>query len=222
MTTTPAAAPSKLRAAAPLLADIVIPVAGYYLLHALGLDDFWALTVSGLATGLNAVVNTIRRRRLDGLGLLVVIELALSIALLFTTRDPRIVLIKPSFYIAVGGLYALVSCFAGRPLVYYSAMPFATRGDVKRLDAYELSWAGSPAFRRIMRTLTVVWAAAFLVDAVVRVVIVYHFGPDQVNRSLLLSQVPSIVLFLAAIVTTRLRVRSLRRIVERHLPATTG
>jgi hypothetical protein len=220
MTTTVPRPKSKLRAALPLLADIVIPVAGYYLLHALGLGDFWALTISGMATGLNAVANTILRRRLDGLGLLVVIELALSIALLFVTRDPRIVLIKPSFYIAVGGGYALVSCFAGKPLVYFSAMPFATRGDPKRLTAYERAWDDSPAFRRIMRVLTVVWGVAFLVDAVVRVVIVYRFGPDQVNRSLLLSQVPSIVLLLVAIAATRLRVPSLRRIVERYLPTT--
>lgn len=79
---------TKLRAVLPMLLDVTIPVAGYYVLSACGLDDFWALTIAGVATAVNAVVGTLRRRRLDALGMLVVLEIALSIALFFVTGIP--------------------------------------------------------------------------------------------------------------------------------------
>ena len=75
------AAPSRWRALLPTLLDLVIPTAGYFLLHWAGLSDVWALTIAGSATGVNALVHTIRRGRLDVLGLLVVAEVAVSVVL---------------------------------------------------------------------------------------------------------------------------------------------
>ena len=60
----PPAATSRLRALLPTLLDLVIPTAGYFLLHWAGLPDVWALTIAGSATGVNAIVNSVRRRRL--------------------------------------------------------------------------------------------------------------------------------------------------------------
>lgn len=98
----------------PLL-DIIVPSVGYFALHALGVDDFWALTLAGLITAAWAVASTIRRRRLDAIALLVAVELALAAVLLFTTRDPRIVLLKPSFFTAIAGLYLLGPVSSGGP-----------------------------------------------------------------------------------------------------------
>jgi hypothetical protein len=44
--------------------------------------------------------------------------------------------------------------------------------------------------------------------------VVYSFSADQVSESLLLSQVPGIVLISAALVFTRLRVPTIRTIVD--------
>ena len=57
----PSAATSRLRALLPTLLDLVIPTVGYFLLHWAGLPDIWALTIAGSATGVNALVHTIRR-----------------------------------------------------------------------------------------------------------------------------------------------------------------
>jgi intracellular septation protein A len=167
-----------------------------------------------MVTAINAVVGTVRRRRLDSIGLLVVAEIALSIALLLITEDPRILLIKPSFYVGFAAIYAFATCLVGEPIGYESAKPFATKGDPERLAAYERAWECSPEFRRTERVITAGWGVAFLADALLRILVVYSFSADQVSESLLVSQVPGIVLISAALVFTRLQVPTIRTIVD--------
>ncbi|TDQ00181.1 VC0807 family protein [Labedaea rhizosphaerae] len=207
----------RVKALLPFLLDLIIPIGGYFLLHTVfGLSAFWALTIGGLATMVNAIVNTVRRGRLDSFGLLVVFEVALSVVLLFVSRDPRVLLLKPAFYVAVGGLWALGTLRLAKPLAYESGKPFATKGDPTLVAAYERAFDQSPRFRSALRSVTAVWGVAFLLDAVLRVVIVYRFTPDQINDSLVLSQVPLLALLVLAIVFTRLRMRSVRPELLRH------
>jgi hypothetical protein len=141
----PPAATSRLRDLLPTLLDLVIPTAGYFLLHWAGLPDVWALTIAGSATGVNALVNTIRRGRLDALGLLVVAEVGVSVVLLAVTADPRLILVRPAVYLAVAGVVNLVSCFAGRPLSYTASTSTATKGDPERAVAYERGGTTRPS-----------------------------------------------------------------------------
>jgi hypothetical protein len=52
-----------------------------------------------------------------------------------------------------------------------------------------------------------------------RVLIVVRFGPNQIGQSLLASQLPAIVLIVAAIALTRSFVPTLRRIVDGYVDA---
>lgn len=201
---------TKLRAALPMLLDIVIPVAGYYVLSACGLDDFWALTIAGAATAVNAVVGTVRRRRLDALGMLVVLEIALSIGLFFVTRDPRIVLLKPSFYTALAALFLFATCVTGRPFTLGTVRPMATRGDPALERAYDDAAAHSAGFRREHVLITAVWGVLWLAESVARVVVVLDVS---VADGVLLSQLPGLVALVVGLVFSRLRVPALKRYV---------
>jgi hypothetical protein len=207
----PPAATSKLPALLPTLLDLVIPTAGYFLLHWAGLPDTWALTIAGAATGVNALVNTIRRGRLDALGLLVVAEIAVSVVLLAVTADPRLILVRPAVYLAVAGVVNLVSCFAGRPLSYTASTPMATKGDPERAVAYERAWHHSPELRGIHRQLTAAIGVALVAYAVIRVLIVYSL---PTGTALLVQEVPAILLIALVVVLIRRRVPRLRRIVD--------
>jgi hypothetical protein len=207
----PPAATSRLRALLPTLLDLVIPTAGYFLLHWAGLSDAWALTIAGSATGVNALVHTIRRGRLDVLGLLVVAEVGVSVVLVVVTADPRLVLVRPAAYLAVAGVVNLVSCFAGRPLSYTASTPMATKGDPQRAVAYERAWHHSPELRGIHRQLTGGIGVALLAYAALRVVIVYSF---PTGTAVLVQEVPALVLVALVVVLIRRRVPRLRRIVD--------
>jgi intracellular septation protein A len=215
----PPAATSRLRTLLPTLLDLVIPTAGYFLLHWAGLSDVWALTIAGAATGVNALIHTIRRRRLDALGLLVVAEVAVSVALVVVTNDPRLILARPAVYLAVAGVVNLTSCLAGRPLSYTAATPMATKGDPVRAVAYERAWHHSPELRAIHRQLTAGIGLAMLVYAILRVLIVYSFST---GTAVLGQEVPGLLLIALVVALIRLRVPRLRRIVDAEQAALTA
>src|SRR5439155_17975028 len=118
-------------------------------------------------------------------GVLVILEIALSVVLLFVTDDPRIVAIKPAFYTILAGLYLGATCFVGRPAVYVAATPMATRGDPVRAVAYERAWNESAEFRRRQRFMTGAFAAFLLLASLLRIVVVYHYTAEQIERSFL-------------------------------------
>ncbi len=207
---------TKLRPLLPLLADIVVPVVLYFALKQAGLNDFWALTIAGVATGAATAVNTVRRKRLDWIGLLVILEIALTIALIFVTDDPRIVAIKPAFYTVLTGAFLGVTCFVGRPIVYQAAAPMAIKGDPKRAIAYDRAWDESAEFRRRQRTMTGAFALFLIAESVLRVVIVYQYTIEEIEKSFLLSQLPGIVLLVFVLGYFRLQVPALRRIVDSY------
>jgi hypothetical protein len=212
--TTASPGKQKLRAFLPLLVDLVVPTVVYLILAQLGVPPVWALTLAGVATGVSTAVGTIRRRRLDGVGILVIVEIATSVGLLFLTDDPRLVLLKPSLYTLMAAVFLLITCVVGRPMVYQAATPIATGGDPLRLAAYRQAWVESAQFRFRERMMTAVFGGALLIEAVLRGVIIYALPQGDVAAALTLSQVPGIVLLAGSLLLFKLQVPTLSRIVD--------
>jgi hypothetical protein len=183
--------PRAIIAALPYLLDFVVPLAAYYALTAAGLSSFWSLTIGGALTGVISVVVAIRRGKLDGLGLLVIAEIALGLVLIVTTRDPRLVLARSSLYLALAGIWVLASAVIGRPVTINTSKAFAARSDGQNgIAAVDWLAANSAPFLRIHRWLSALWGGMFLLYAVVRVVIIYS---TSVSRAVSISEIPGIV-----------------------------
>ncbi|MFB9235995.1 VC0807 family protein [Plantactinospora siamensis] len=204
----------RLRALLPTLLDIVVPVVLYFILKKLGMSDFWALTLAGVGIGAWALVNTIRRRKLDFIGILVLLEVALTVALLFVTDDPRLVAIKPAFYTALTGFYFMFTCVVGKPIVYVAVTPIATDGDPVRAQAYDQAWHDSREFRRRERLMTAAFGVGLLIEAVLRVWIVYHWSPAKLDESFVISQLPGLIVIVAVLAFFRSQVPALSKIVD--------
>jgi hypothetical protein len=178
-------------AALPYLLDFTVPLVAFYALTAAGLSSFWSLTIGGALTGVISVVNTIRRGKLDGLGLLVIAEIALSLVLIATTRDPRLVLARSSLYLALAGIWVLGSAVIGRPVTINTSKAFAARSNGQNgIAAVDWLAANSAPFLRIHRGLSALWGGMFLLYAVVRVIIIYS---TSVSRAVSISEIPGIV-----------------------------
>ncbi|MGW2628890.1 VC0807 family protein [Streptomyces chattanoogensis] len=202
---------STLRALLPTLADLIVPTVVYYLLHWLGVADVPALITACAATAGYTVPRMIRRRRVDTIGLLVIAELAATVALLSLSGDARLALLRPTVYLTVAAAVFLLSCWRGRPFTYTGATPMATKGDPERAAAYERSWHNSPQLRTTHRRLTAAIAAAMFGYALLNAVLVYAFPVSQADG---LQKVPGIALILAIMVMLRSRVPRLSRIVD--------
>lgn len=205
---------TRLRMLLPTLLDVVVPIVVYYVLHVLGVGDFWALTAAGVGTGVYALINTVRRGKLDFIGILVLLEVVLSAALVFVTDDPRLVAIKPAFYTALAGLYFLFTCVVGKPVVYVAVTPIATKGDPVRTEAYARAWDESAPFRLRERLMTAALGVGLLIEAILRVWIVYHWSPAKLDQSFVVSQLPGLVVLAAVLLFFRSQVPAVRKIVD--------
>ena len=204
--------PRGITAALPYLLDFLVPLVAYYALTAAGVSSFWALTIGGALTGITSVANTIRRRKLDGLGLLVIAEIALGLVLIATTRDPRLVLARNSLYLAVAGIWILASSFVGRPLTIDATKPFAARnGGAKGIAAAEWLAANSAPFLRIHRALSALWGVMFVGYAVVRVVIIFN---TSVSRALWITEIPGIIAIGICLIASRQAGKRLEALVN--------
>jgi intracellular septation protein A len=155
-----------------VIVDVAAPLAAYSLLRSAGLSAVAALLLSGVFPALNVTISAIRHRRLDLVGALVLAGIAVGAVLGLVSHSTRLLLVEGSVPTAIFGLACLGSLRARRPLMFGFALEFTgpdtARGrEMTRLWQYE-------GYRRVFRTITAVWGAAFLLEAAVRVVIVYN------------------------------------------------
>jgi hypothetical protein len=167
------AATGRLRSLAVIVIfDVAAPLALYYaLVHSVGLSTVTALLLSGVFPAAVMAVDAIRHRRLDVVGALVLAGIVVGTILGLVSHSARLVLVEGSVGTGVFGVACLGSLWTRQPLMYGLALEFtgpdtAQGREMTGLWQYE-------GFRRVFRVITAVWGAGFLLEAAVRVVIVY-------------------------------------------------
>jgi hypothetical protein len=151
--------------------DIAAPLAAYSLLRSAGMTAVPALLLSGVFPAVGVVVGVIRHHRLDVVGALVLAGIIVGTVLGLVSHSARLVLVEGSVPTAVLGFGCLGSLWTNRPLMFSFALEFsgpdtAAGREMTRLWQFE-------GYRRVFRVITAVWGVGFLVEAALRVVIVY-------------------------------------------------
>jgi hypothetical protein len=152
--------------------DVAAPLVAYQWLRSAGVTAVAALLLSGVFPALHVIINVIRHRRLDVVGALVLAGIAVGTVLGLVSHNARLVLVEGSVPTAVFGVACLGSLWARHPLMFSFAREFtgpdtAKGQEMTRLWQYE-------GYRRVFRVITVVWGVAFLLEAGLRVIIVYN------------------------------------------------
>jgi hypothetical protein len=150
--------------------DIAGPLVAYSLLRSAGQSAVTALVLSGGLPALGVIAGLIRHRRVDAIGVLVLVGLAVGTVVGLLSGDPRLVLVEGSVPTAVFGLLCLGSLWASRPLIYRFAIEFIGP-DTPKGREFESLWQYY-GFRHTFRLFTVVWGVTYLAEAAARVVIV--------------------------------------------------
>ncbi|MCX4747764.1 hypothetical protein OG455_19965 [Kitasatospora sp. NBC_01287] len=158
----------------PLVVDIAVPLAVYYLAHsAFGLSLLSALIVSSVVPAARTLYALTRRREANALaGLMLVVNVA-GIVTTFLTGDPRLMIAKDGLVSSAIGAGILFSALRGKPLMAMGLRPFLTGGDTAREAAWERLSASSDVFRRHALRHSVIWGAALLLECAARVVGAY-------------------------------------------------
>ncbi|MCH0540644.1 hypothetical protein I3F58_13895 [Streptomyces sp. MUM 203J] len=154
--------------------NVVAPVITYNVLtedH--GWSEFAALLVSGVWPVVDTAVMVAWRRKLDEFAVVTLVFLLITaVVSLIGPHSARALLIKDSGVTGLFGLLCLGTLLAPRPLMFYFGRKFGTDGTPASTAWWNGMWQYE-GFRSTMRTMTLVWGAAYVAEAVVRVALVY-------------------------------------------------
>jgi hypothetical protein len=175
------AVPRMLRRMLPmLLLDGVCPLVLYLLLR----PHFAPTSAVPLAAAvifplLANLLSVVRRRRLDTFGVLVLLSLLASLAVLRVGADVRVLLITRDLVMPAMGVACLVSLALPKPLAFYMMRQFTT-GDDPQLGAGFDAWWQHRYVRHASRLASGVWGVAMLGEFAVRVGLVLRLPVVQV------------------------------------------
>ncbi|WPP51941.1 VC0807 family protein [Catalinimonas niigatensis] len=183
-----------------LLFDMLIPIASFYGLRAMGVHAFVALMLGSLPTIGFVLYQIIRHQKVDMLALLVLAVMAFSVAMSFATGSARFMLARGGGVVGLVGSGFLVSLFLKKPLAFTITRSLLQRAKITGQHLDKL-WNSLPHFRHVWRISTIIWGVGFLGKAVVLVVMAYSLPVDVVP---VLDTVLHIVTFVALQIITHI------------------
>ncbi|CAG8706206.1 17686_t:CDS:1 [Dentiscutata erythropus] len=154
----------------------------------------WALVISIIPPVISITFNFIFRKQFDVLGMLSIIVLVSTIILnLFNV--PKFYSLGASFVFGVVGLVLVITLipikvgsFEMRPFLYYCSKNYGIGNyegltkDEPFTERCERYWRTYASFRRPLIIVTAVWGFVFLIELLIRIIIVYNTNGVDVNN----------------------------------------
>ncbi|MFD6972263.1 VC0807 family protein [Streptomyces sp. NPDC059979] len=155
--------------------NVVAPIITYNtLVDDHGWSEFSALLLSGAWPVLDSVISLAWRRKLDEFAVVTLVFLVITaVVSLVGDHSARTLLIKDSGVTGLFGLLCLATLLAPRPLMFYFGRKFATDGTPESTAWWNGLWQYE-GFRTTMNRMTLVWGVAYVVEALVRIVLAYN------------------------------------------------
>ena len=151
-----------------IVIDMALPWVALQLLTRLwGMPDVSAFALAALIPAGSLLVHWRRRRRVDFIGLAVIVTLLGAVILALALNDIRYAMLKPAVGAALFAGACLGSLGRKAPLMYFFARQVTAGDDPVKLAAWAERLDNSAGFRRAMRVLTVVWGLAMLGKAAI-------------------------------------------------------
>jgi hypothetical protein len=155
-----------------VLVNGVLPFVAYSATRS-RLGDVGALLVSTVAPIAWSIVEFVRRRRIDGISILIVAGIALSLLAFIGGGSVRFLQLRENLVTGLVGLVFLGSAAVGKPLIYHLARAGMSRRSAADAQAFE-SRRNNVYFQRSMRLMTIVWGAGFLLQTLAACVLVFR------------------------------------------------
>ncbi|HEY0257199.1 MAG TPA: VC0807 family protein [Candidatus Methylacidiphilales bacterium] len=162
-----------------IIFDLIMPVVLFDSLSAQGVPALWAMAVGTLSPALNTARVWTKTRRVEPLGLLVMLLLIVGTLGSLISGSLFLALVKDSFLTATFGFVCLGSLLAPKPLLFSVVRQFDAGEDPVRIELWNTRWE-NPIFRGAFRFVTIVWGLAYMVEALIRVSLAILLTPQAV------------------------------------------
>lgn len=161
----------------PMMWDAGLPTVAFYVVRAFGGAPYVSLLAGTAAAGARVLFVAARSGRLDAIAAFLLAVFGIGLALSFVTGDARFLLAKDSVPTASAGLIFLGSCVAGSPLAYAWGRRIVARTAVEQ-DRWSVMWSTQLGFRRVFYVVSLAWGFGLLLEAGVRLTLVYAMPVD--------------------------------------------
>jgi hypothetical protein len=161
---------------AAIVVDVALPLVLYYVLRVAGVEQLWALLLSGAPPAVRNAIVFARTRRIDAIGALVILAVVLGALSSLVDGDPRALLVRDALIGVPFAAWLFLSLRARRPLTYEVAKAVLPN----REEALERAWASDPGFRLVWRRISVLWGVGTLVNAGACLAMAYALPVDLV------------------------------------------
>lgn len=154
--------------------DVGLALVAFNVAAGAGLGDQLAYVCSMIGPAIMLVITRVRSGTFGGVSIPILVFLMLSAAgsYLLAGVDPRLLIVKGAAVTGGFGLACLLSTLLPKPLMFYFGARFATDGTREGTGYWYGLWR-YPDFRRSQYVVNSVWGVAFLVEAVLRILIAY-------------------------------------------------
>jgi hypothetical protein len=159
-----------------LVVNGLLPYVLFQVLSARGVAAVQALAATSVFPLGWILIGWLRRRRLDPIGTLSLVLIAVGLVTSLITGSARLYLVRESFLSGAFGLAFLGSLLLPRPAIFWLGGSIATGGDPARTAWWNGLWQYEP-FRRGMRRMTAVWGLGLTAEASVRVTLAMTAPP---------------------------------------------
>jgi hypothetical protein len=156
-----------------IILNATIPLACYFFAKwFISPSELTALIFATMFPVLKSAYDLISHHELNPVAVLVLLGIAISILVIFLGGDPRILLVKESFFTGAFGIGCLLSLTFPRPIMFYFARYFMAAHDPQKRKAFNARWQ-NPIIRRTHRLVTAVWGIVYVIEFAVRITLVY-------------------------------------------------
>jgi hypothetical protein len=166
-----------------MLFELVLPIVLYYVLRGF-VSPLLALLLAGVPTALAVMVKGYKERKVDMMGVLMLMGFVVSAILAFVQSDPKLYLLRESAMTLAMGLMLLLTLFplrwryhVLRPFMFYVARQIAISSNVLMnantvREHWDWFWDYYATFRYFLRALTGVWGLGLVSEFLVRVLLI--------------------------------------------------
>ncbi len=143
-----------------------LPIGVYFLVRAHVRTDVAALIIAGCVSAGWVVLQFVRQRKVDVVGVIVLAGFAVGVASSTLLGGNAYVLkVRDAFFTALFGVACVVTVFThDRPAFFYVSRYFSAGNDPEKVSAFDRLHE-LPVGRRTFRVLSVVWGIGLVVEA---------------------------------------------------------
>ncbi|CAG8667790.1 12887_t:CDS:1 [Dentiscutata heterogama] len=217
--------------------NIIIPtLLVYFLTRHTSLTQIEVLVIAGIPSIIFTAYNLIFHRRADSFGIIPIFGFIFGIIseiIAIYTNDYKLLLLKKAVITCAFGLILIISLipikirsFELRPIFFYIAKSSdhelkSENKDEPIPERWERYWKSYPLFRQTFIVLTAIWGTGLLIEAIVRVIIIFNtsFNEAKIISDAATYSLLGCLVLISIIYLKHVRMRAKKLIEERKKAA---